>query len=119
MSPRLSAQATKSIADVVRRRARSILIVAAILISVGGLTAASVADDALSAAYAFSLGIGGPRPDVTIVADKTTPAMLTAGRPNLHLAQVQDWRKACNGLVRSFDNVMHGRLLSVTGAAPW
>jgi putative ABC transport system permease protein len=78
MSPRLSAQTRKSIADVVRRRGHSLLIVLAILTSVGGLTAADVADDSLSAAYAFSVGIGGPRPDATIVTDKTTPAMLAA-----------------------------------------
>lgn len=78
MIPRLSAQARKSIADIVRRRAQSILIVLAILLPVAGLTAARTADDALSAAYAFSVGIGGSHPDVTIVTDKVTPAMLAA-----------------------------------------
>src|SRR5262249_27097222 len=48
-----------------------------------------------------------------------TPAMYRGGRPSLPLSQVQDWRRACDGLARSFDNVMRAQLLSVTGAAPW
>ena len=47
------------------------------------------------------------------------PDMVRAGRPSLHLAQVQDWRKACDGLARSFDNVLHAHLLAATGVVPW
>jgi hypothetical protein len=47
------------------------------------------------------------------------PAMYSRGRPSLHLSEVQDWRRACDGLARSFDNVMGAHLLSVTGTAPW
>jgi hypothetical protein len=47
------------------------------------------------------------------------PAMYRGGRPALQLAEVQDWRRACDGLARSFDMVMHDHLLAVTGAAPW
>src|SRR5258708_38090794 len=32
-----------------------------------------------------------------------TPAMYRGGRPALQLSEVQDWRKACDGLARSFD----------------
>ena len=46
-------------------------------------------------------------------------SMLRAGRPNLTLAQVQSWRKACDGLARSFDDVLHGHLQTLTGVAPW
>jgi len=46
-------------------------------------------------------------------------SMLKAGRPNLTLAQVQTWRKACDGLARSFDDVLHGHLQTMTGAVPW
>ncbi len=45
--------------------------------------------------------------------------MCRATRPTLSLAEVQDWRKACDGLARSFDNVLRAHLLSVTAAAPW
>jgi len=46
-------------------------------------------------------------------------ALLKAGRPNLTLAQVQTWRKACDGLARSFDEVLRGHLQTLTGAVPW
>jgi hypothetical protein len=46
-------------------------------------------------------------------------AMLRAGRPSLTLAQVQTWRKACDGLARSFVVVLRDHLRSLTGTAPW
>ena len=47
------------------------------------------------------------------------PDMYRGGRPSLHLSQVQEWRRACDGLARSFDNVMGAYLLTATGVAPW
>jgi hypothetical protein len=47
------------------------------------------------------------------------PSMLKGGRVVLPLLQVQGWRKACDGLARSFDNVLHGHLLTMTGVVPW
>ncbi len=47
------------------------------------------------------------------------PDMYKGSRPSLHLSEVQDWRKACDGLARSFDNVMCAHVHSVTGVAPW
>jgi hypothetical protein len=46
-------------------------------------------------------------------------AMLRAGRPNLTLAHVRLWRKACEGLARSFDEVLRDHLRVLTGSAPW
>ena len=46
------------------------------------------------------------------------PAKL-GGTTTLHLAQVRRWRRACNKLAQSFDNVMHKHLFAVTAAAPW
>jgi putative ABC transport system permease protein len=89
MIRRLSAQARKSVADIVRRRAHSLLIAAALLASVGGLTAANVADNSLSAAYAFSVGSQGQRPDVTLAVDSTTPAMLDGIAQAPNVASVQ------------------------------
>jgi putative ABC transport system permease protein len=89
MSRRISAQARKSIADIVRRKARSLLIAAAILIPVAGLTAVNVADASLSSAYAFSVGAGGTRPEAGIVVDKTTPAMLSAVSQAGNVSSVQ------------------------------
>jgi hypothetical protein len=48
-----------------------------------------------------------------------TAAMLRGGNAVLPLARVQRWRKACAGLARSFDRVMRGHLLKITGVAPW
>jgi hypothetical protein len=47
------------------------------------------------------------------------PDMYRGGRPSLHLSEVQDWRRACDGLARSFDNVLFAHLLAATGVAPW
>jgi hypothetical protein len=48
-----------------------------------------------------------------------SPAMLKAGRPSLALAQVRIWRKACDGLARSFDEVLRNHLRALLGSAPW
>jgi hypothetical protein len=37
----------------------------------------------------------------------------------LHLGQVQSWRRACNGLARTFDAVMRAHLHSLIGRSPW
>ncbi len=47
------------------------------------------------------------------------PDMFRGRRPSLHLSEVQDWRKACDGLARSFDNVLRGHLHTATRAVPW
>jgi hypothetical protein len=47
------------------------------------------------------------------------PAMLRGGQPTRQLAQVQAWRRACNSLARSFDEVMRAHILAKTGTAPW
>jgi hypothetical protein len=48
-----------------------------------------------------------------------TPDMYKGRRPSLHLVEVQEWRKACDGLAHSFDNVLCAHLHSTTGVAPW
>jgi hypothetical protein len=54
------------------------------------------------------------------IAHQDFPApMLKAARPGLTLAQVQAWRKASDGLVRSFDQVLLVHLRTLTGTAPW
>lgn len=47
------------------------------------------------------------------------PYMYKGGRPSLHLSEVQEWRRACDGLARSFDNILRAHLLAATGVAPW
>jgi hypothetical protein len=46
-------------------------------------------------------------------------AMVRAGRPNLALAEVRGWRRACDDLARVFDEVLREHLRARTGAAPW
>lgn len=46
-------------------------------------------------------------------------SMLRTGRPHLALAQVRVWRKACDGLARTFDEVLRDHLRTRTGSAPW
>src|SRR5260370_30818727 len=46
------------------------------------------------------------------------PAAL-GGTTTLHLPRVQGWRRACNRLALSFDNVMRNHLMAITGRSPW
>jgi putative ABC transport system permease protein len=90
MNRRLSAQARKSVSDILLRKAHSIVIVLAILIPVGGFTAVSVADGSLSSAYAFSVGTNGNSQDTVIVVDRSDPSLLAAisRQHNVAAAQV-------------------------------
>jgi hypothetical protein len=45
--------------------------------------------------------------------------MLRAGRPQLQLTEVQTWRSACDGLARSFDDIMRSFIETRTGTFPW
>jgi len=45
--------------------------------------------------------------------------IVSGGRTTLHLADVQAWRKACDGLGKSFDGVLQTYLQRITGTAPW
>jgi putative ABC transport system permease protein len=78
MRLRLSALARKSLADIRRRRGRSVLVVLAIVIGVAGLSCVDVAERALSADYAFTLAGIGPHPDLTVVVDEVTPRLMSA-----------------------------------------
>jgi hypothetical protein len=54
-----------------------------------------------------------------IAHNSFAPDMYRGGRPSLQLSEVQNWRKACDGLARTFDTVLRAHLLSITGVAPW
>jgi hypothetical protein len=47
------------------------------------------------------------------------PAMVRGGRPALQLARVQAWRRGCEMLALSFDDVMRTHIQTMTGVAPW
>lgn len=53
------------------------------------------------------------------IAHQTFDPAALGGTTVLHLAKVKAWRKACNRLALSFDNVMRGHLTTITGKLPW
>lgn len=53
-----------------------------------------------------------------IVHQDFDPSKL-GGTTTLHLAHIRQWRRACDGLTLSFDNVMHQHIATATGSAPW
>ncbi|WIG61188.1 MAG: hypothetical protein OJF49_003936 [Ktedonobacterales bacterium] len=81
--------ARKSLADVTRRKGRTLLVVLGILIGVLGLTAINVAAGSLGAAFAYSGG-KTPTPDVVLSVEGATPdvAALVTGQPNVKTVQV-------------------------------
>jgi putative ABC transport system permease protein len=68
----------KSVADIVRRKTQSLLILVAILVPVAGLTAVGVAASSLSAAYRYTIVASGTRQDVAVVIDRSDPGLLDA-----------------------------------------
>ena len=46
------------------------------------------------------------------------PSVL-GGRTALQLHEVKAWRRACDGLGQSFDNILHAHLQLMTGVPPW
>jgi putative ABC transport system permease protein len=68
----------KSVADIVRRKTQSVLIVVAILVPVAGLTAVGVAASSLSAAYRYTIAASGTKQDVAVVIDRSDPGLIAA-----------------------------------------
>jgi putative ABC transport system permease protein len=85
----ISASLRKSLADVTRRRSRTLLVVLGIFIGVFGLTAINTAEDALFAAITFSLS--ATQPDVVLAVDHLDPALLPTLRavPDVTTVQYQ------------------------------
>lgn len=48
-----------------------------------------------------------------------SPSMTTAGQLQFPLSRVRAWRSACDGLARSFDDVMNRHLFTLLGTPPW
>jgi hypothetical protein len=42
-----------------------------------------------------------------------------AGRTSLRLKEVNDWRRACDGLATDFDKILLDYLTKISGATPW
>ena len=86
-----SARLHKSVADITRRKGRTLLIVLGIFIGVFGLTAINITQDQLFAAFAFSVGTQTTRPDVIFDVDRLDAPLLPALRavPNVKTVQYE------------------------------
>lgn len=69
-----SVQLSKSVADVTRRRARTLFVVAGIFLGVVGLTTVNVTQNRLAEAFAFSVGNQATRPDLILDVDRLDPS---------------------------------------------
>ena len=80
----------KSVADIVRRKTQSVLILVAILAPVAGLTAVSVAASSISADYRYTIVSSGTKQDVAVVIDRSDPGLLGAisHQPNVVACQL-------------------------------
>src|SRR5215470_6450576 len=85
----MSARFKKSLADVTRRKGRTLLVVLGIFIGVAGLTTINVTEEQLSAAYAFTAGSHTAQPDITLIVDRLDPALrpTLSGVPNMKTVQ--------------------------------
>jgi putative ABC transport system permease protein len=85
----LSANLRKSLADVTRRKGRTLLVVLGIFIGVFGLTAINITQDQLSAAFAYSIGSQATHPDLVVDVDRLDPQLVPAllAVPNVKRAQ--------------------------------
>jgi hypothetical protein len=53
------------------------------------------------------------------IAHQDFDAAVLGGRVMLRLEEVKSWRKACDGLALSFDNVSRAYIHIVVGVSPW
>ncbi len=91
MSRFFSARLHKSVADITRRKGRTLLIVLGIFTGVFGLTAINVTQDQLFAAFTFSVGYQTTRPDVILDVDRLDGSLLPALQavPNVKTVQYE------------------------------
>ncbi len=84
----LSPLARKSLADITRRKGRTLLVVLGILVGVGGLTAINVSADTLYAAFAYSAG-ETPTPDVALGVTHVDASILPLVEATTNVKTVQ------------------------------
>jgi putative ABC transport system permease protein len=92
-----SASLRKSLADVTRRKGRTLLVVLGIFIGVFGLTAINFTNDTLISAFAFTLGYQASQPDFQLTVDRLDPALLPdlQSVPNVKAIQYTSTYGAC------------------------
>jgi ABC-type antimicrobial peptide transport system permease subunit len=85
----LSASLRKSLADVTRRKGRTLLVTLGIFIAVFGLTVINTAEDTLVSAYAYTRGYQATQPDFQMTVDRLDPALLPTLRGIANVKTVQ------------------------------
>src|SRR5260221_12343173 len=89
MSRLISASLRKAFADVTRRKGRTLLVVLGIFIGVFGLTAINTAEEAVLAAFTFSLSGQATQPDILLDVDQLDPALLPVLQSTTDVQTVQ------------------------------
>src|SRR5262245_36213192 len=89
MSHFFSARLRKSLADVTRRKGRTLLVTLGIFIAVFGLTVINTAEDTLVAAYAYTRGYQATEPDFQVSVDRLDPALVPSLRAIANVKTVQ------------------------------
>src|SRR5215472_3190464 len=105
-----SARLRKSLADVTRRKGRTLLVVLGIFIGVFGLTAINVTDDTLVSAFVFTQGYQATQPDFQLTVNRLDPSLLPGLEAVANVRAVQYvstfgacWQPADTGCAVSMD----------------
>ncbi len=85
----MNARLRKSLADVTRRKGRTLLVVLGIFIGVFGLTGINFTEDTLFTAFAFTSGVHATRPDIDFTVDRLDTDLLPTLAAIPHVTTVQ------------------------------
>jgi len=130
MTPFGRASLRKSLADVTRRKGRTLLMVLGIFIGVFGLTGINVTQDTILDAYAYTLGLHTVQPDILLRVDSFDSALLPALRAvaNVKTLRYQEnfltqWHIAAAPghvamAIDSFDNLQQAPFQLTSGRYP-
>jgi ABC-type antimicrobial peptide transport system permease subunit len=89
MSRLYSARLRKALADVTRRKGRTLLVTLGIFIAVFGLTVINSVEDTLINAFAYTRGYQATQPDFQLTVDRLDPALLPTLRGIANVKTVQ------------------------------
>ncbi len=110
MNSLVSTRLRKSLADVTRRKGRTLLVVLGIFIGVAGLTVINTSDDTLISAFAFTQGYQATQPDFQLTVDRVDPSLLPVLQSVANVKAVQYvsgfgacWQPAQTGCTVSID----------------
>src|SRR5579884_4250639 len=85
----IGASLRKSVADVTRRKGRTLLVVLGIFIGVFGLTAINVGEQSLFDAFAFDSGANTTQPDIVLGVDRLDSSLLPSLQATANVQTVQ------------------------------